>query len=148
MCSAPRSTPGRCWKEGTSDVLGEQPAGVRGGSRGRRVEGAGRGRVAGEEEWRRPPGSHAFQVLGKWFITAVVETEGLTGDRVFPITFSALSDTHVWASTTLRSVFGLLLAARWPRFPRPEALHQAGLGSGCEPTPFRVLRPSVGVGRG
>ncbi|KAM7238261.1 hypothetical protein CapIbe_009781 [Capra ibex] len=42
-------------------------------------------------------------VLGKWFITAIVETEGLTGDRVFPITFSVLSDTHVWASTTLRT---------------------------------------------
>ncbi|KAF4016884.1 hypothetical protein G4228_007589 [Cervus hanglu yarkandensis] len=41
-------------------------------------------------------------VSGKWFITAFVENKGLTGDRVFPITFSVLSDTHVWASMTHR----------------------------------------------
>ncbi|KAM9720670.1 odorant-binding protein 2b-like [Dama dama] len=41
-------------------------------------------------------------VSGKWFITAFVENKGLTGDRVFPVTFSVLSDTHVWASMTHR----------------------------------------------
>uniref|UniRef100_A0A8B9WR96 Lipocalin/cytosolic fatty-acid binding domain-containing protein n=2 Tax=Bos TaxID=9903 RepID=A0A8B9WR96_BOSMU len=42
-------------------------------------------------------------ISGKWFITAFVETEGHTGDSVFPVTFSVLSDTHVWASTTHRT---------------------------------------------
>ncbi|XP_055255523.1 vomeronasal secretory protein 1-like [Moschus berezovskii] len=42
-------------------------------------------------------------VSGKWFITALVESNGLVGDRVFPIVFSVLSDTHVWASTTHRN---------------------------------------------
>lgn len=60
------------------------------------------GSVAGEVEERRPPGPHVFQVSGKWFITAFVENKGLTGDRVLPITFSVLSDTHVWASMTHR----------------------------------------------
>lgn len=72
------------------------------GSGGHQVEGAGRGGVAGEVEERRPPGSRVFQISGKWFITAFVETEGHTGDSVFPVTFSVLSDTHVWASTTHR----------------------------------------------
>lgn len=72
------------------------------GSGGHQVEGAGRGGVAGEVEERRPPGSCVFQISGKWFITAFVETEGHTGDSVFPVTFSVLSDTHVWASTTHR----------------------------------------------
>lgn len=43
-----------------------------------------------------------FQVSGKWFITAFVENKSLTGDRVFPVMFSILSDTHVWASMTHR----------------------------------------------
>ena len=72
------------------------------GSGGRRVEGAGHGEVAGEVEERQPPGSRVFQISGKWFITAFMETEGLTGDRVFPVTFSVLSDTHVWVSMTHR----------------------------------------------
>ncbi|XP_025118019.2 vomeronasal secretory protein 1-like [Bubalus bubalis] len=42
-------------------------------------------------------------ISGKWFITAFMETEGLTGDRVFPVTFSVLSDTHVWVSMTHRT---------------------------------------------
>ncbi|XP_027412687.1 odorant-binding protein 2b-like [Bos indicus x Bos taurus] len=73
------------------------------GSGGHRVEGAGCGGVAGEVEERRLPGSRVFQISGKWFITAFVETEGHTGDSVFPVTFSVLSDTHVWASTTHRT---------------------------------------------
>ncbi|XP_043326330.1 vomeronasal secretory protein 1-like [Cervus canadensis] len=77
--SAPALSPPRCPRKelegGAADVPGEQPGGVRGA-----------------------PGG----VSGKWFITAFVENKGLTGDRVFPITFSVLSDTHVWASMTHR----------------------------------------------
>ena len=57
-------------------------------------------RGGGEAAARLTPG--VFQISGKWFITAFMETEGLTGDRVFTVTFSVLSDTHVWVSMTHR----------------------------------------------
>ncbi|XP_070328976.1 vomeronasal secretory protein 1-like [Odocoileus virginianus] len=90
-------------------------------------------------------------VSGKWFITAFVENKALTGDRVSPVTFCALSDTHRKAPpgvgvhcAAARSGCGPRASPGWrgPQAPEQEAVSSRDRGY-CYDVDFVLEKTSV-----